>query len=143
MATSYWTADKFGPDQEAYYYDAGSLDVNLGNLRLFVRLTDPDADGGWNGYQLINHRLITGCYWYLWRLDDGATTSLANQVPTNCWPYFLFRAVGSSIQAFGSYNKVDWTPVVDYVDSTYAGPGRIGLGIESGARSSTSSAAAR
>ena len=68
------------------YFDAGSLDVNLGNLRLFVRLSDPDGDAGWDGYQLILQRLITGCYWYLWRLDDGATVQLINQAGSGaCW----------------------------------------------------------
>ena len=144
LATSYWTADEFGPDQEAYYYDAGSLDVNLGNLRLFVRLTDPDADGGWNGYQLINHRLITGCYWYLWRLDDGATTYLANQVPNQLLA--LLSVSGRRLEHPGlrlvQQGRLDASGGLRRLDLM---PGREESVSESrvAARSSTSSAAAR
>jgi len=129
-AGSYWAPQVFTADQEAFHFN-NTIRTNLGNIRLFLRLSDDDGVPGVDGYELILNRSISGWQFFIWRLDDGVTVQLVNSVPATDWNYVLFRAIGSTLRGWGSSNGVDWSLGVETTDATYGGPGRIGFGLES------------
>ncbi|HSJ93188.1 MAG TPA: hypothetical protein VK896_04055, partial [Gaiellaceae bacterium] len=98
-------------------------------FHLYVRLQSPGSSAA-GGYRLRAERRSGTDQVFLQRMTDGAVTTLATfgrELATG--DTFVLRARGSTLEAWARSGST-WTKLGSAADSTYSGPGRVGVGID-------------
>ena len=102
---------------------------SVGNaVRLYLRLQSPGSAGA-DGYMLLVNQLSGIDQFVLYRLTNGALTSVATfNRELAAGNRVLFRAVGSSLEAWLGEGS-GWSRVGRVGDATYSAVGYTGIGL--------------
>lgn len=134
-ASSYWSAETFGPDVEVFCTIATPPTTAGANPSLWARLATPGVAGTTDGYRLsasaaagaANDTLL------LQRYDNDTPTSLGATINIGAdWAAgdgFGMTIIGSTITVYYKPAAGDWTALTTRDDSTYAAAGFIGVRI--------------
>jgi hypothetical protein len=123
-ASAYWNTT-YGPDAEIYA--TGTTNFATGGLRIFVRVTNPNASNI-TGYSLqCRPWQATECL--IQRVDnstDSITLTSIDQTMTTGDSIGL-KIVGSTLTACFKASGGSWTQIGTTTDATYATSGKIGV----------------
>ena len=127
-AAWYWAPAQFGPDAEVHARTIGTGCCNFPkSLHLLLRLRDVGTTS-WDGYALQARTDIQFFTWYIQKYVNGSPSTLA-QVNTGVFGWMMFRAVGSSLEGWGSNDGINWSPVISATDTQWQAGGYLGMGI--------------
>ena len=125
---SIWSPGQFGPDSEVYARTIGTGCCQLPkSLRLLLRMRDVGIND-FDGYELMARTSTIGISWDISKYVNRQFTVL-KEVAADTYAYMLFRAVGSSLEGWGSQDGSDWTLVISVTDTTWPDGGYIGMAV--------------
>jgi fibronectin type 3 domain-containing protein len=125
--TSYRANAQYGPNVEVWTRVAVLPGTN-NHIRLKARLQQPGTSS-YDGYMLRTNQRTGADEVFLERIDNGAFVRLLT-VTRDLLPghTLLMRVRGSTLEAWHN-NGTTWTRLGTVVDTTYAGPGYVGVGL--------------
>jgi RHS repeat-associated protein len=125
---SIWAPAQLGPDSEVYARTIGTGCCQLPkSLRLLLRMRDVGT-AGFDGYELMARTSTIGISWDISKYVNRQFTVL-REVAADTYSHMLFRAVGSSLEGWGSQDGVNWTLVISTTDTTWPDGGFIGMAV--------------
>jgi Domain of unknown function (DUF6531) len=125
---SIWAPAQFGSDSEVYARTIGTGCCQLPkSLRLLLRMRDVGTSG-FDGYELMARTSTIGISWDISKYVNRQFTVL-REVAVDTYSHMLFRAVGSSLEGWGSQDGVNWQLVINTTDTTWPDGGYIGMAV--------------
>jgi hypothetical protein len=125
--TAWRNTGSLGPDAESWARIT-TLPGNANSLRLYVRVQQPGSLA-YDGYMLRTIQQTATDQVVLERVDNGAVvTRLTIAQELAVGDTLLLRAVGPTLEAW-RHDGTAWSRLGTVPDSTYAGPGFVGIGL--------------